>query len=382
MKVLYVFRSLAVWGGIERILVDKMNCLADMYGMEVYMLTSDQGTHPVPYQLSDRVQVEDLGICFHHQYQYSGLRRFMVRRSMRHRYQQLLASRLQTIKPDVMVCTTADQLDLLLKVKGGIPLVVESHSICTRTLADLGHRWLLRKWRSRRFLRSLSRAEVLVALTEGDAQQWRKYHSHVMVIPNFISYRESTVSPLTSQRAIFVGRLDEQKCVQDAIRVWRIVQEVHPDWVLDIYGDGEMREEIASLAAGVGGVHLHQPTGQIFECYRQSSFLMQTSLYEPFGLVIIEAMSCGLPVVAYDCPYGPASLITDQSNGFLIKERDISAFAEKVCALIERQAMRTEMGKAARLSSQAYDAKVVMDLWKVLFERLTVPNKNTPLDEK
>ena len=70
MKVLYVFRSLAVWGGIERVLVEKMNYLSQVYGYDVYMLTSDQGNHPVPYHLDDNVHFEDLNIRFHQQYQY------------------------------------------------------------------------------------------------------------------------------------------------------------------------------------------------------------------------------------------------------------------------------------------------------------------------
>ena len=75
MRLLYVFRSLAVWGGIERVLVDKMNAFVSMYGYEVYMITTDQGRHKVPYHLEEGVHLEDIGIQFHLQYQFSGLRR-------------------------------------------------------------------------------------------------------------------------------------------------------------------------------------------------------------------------------------------------------------------------------------------------------------------
>ena len=75
MRILYVFRSLAHWGGIERILVDKMNQLATMYSYEVYMLTTDQGLHLVPYLLASEVHLEDLRINFHHQYRYGILKR-------------------------------------------------------------------------------------------------------------------------------------------------------------------------------------------------------------------------------------------------------------------------------------------------------------------
>ena len=97
---------------------------------------------------------------------------------------------------------------------------------------------------------------------------------------------------------------------------------------------------------------------------------MLTSRFEPFGLVLPEAMSCGLPVVAYDCPYGPADIITDGKDGFLIKNRNVDEFAEKVCALIENRELRKVMGQAGILSSQRYDASFIMPKWKDFFEQL------------
>ena len=117
MRILYIFRSLAVWGGIERILVDKMNYLSEMSDMEVYLLTTDQGTHPLTYTLNKKVQVEDLNICFYRQYQYGHFRRIIVRRQMILRYKQLLADRIRTIRPDIIVCTTADMISCIVKVK-------------------------------------------------------------------------------------------------------------------------------------------------------------------------------------------------------------------------------------------------------------------------
>ena len=98
--------------------------------------------------------------------------------------------------------------------------------------------------------------------------------------------------------------------------------------------------------------------------------LLLPSIYEPFGLVLPEAMSCGLPVVAFDCPYGPAEIIADGHDGFLIKNRDINKFAEKVCSLIESPELRKTMGQAGVQSVQRYDASRIMPMWKDLFEHL------------
>ena len=367
MKILYIFRAIAIWGGIERILVDKMNFLVERYGMDVYLLTTDQGSHPIPYELSTGVHHEDLNICFYKQYYHHGLKRLFISRRMLRQYESLIVDHLNYIKPDLIVCTTADYIGSIVKVKGTIPLIVESHSICVRTIED-GKYWLQRKLYRRYFLHALSKVEALVALTEGDAQEWREYHQHVCVIPNFLYLHKVIISNQNSKHVIFVGRFDYQKRVQDAITIWKFVSKRHPDWTLDVYGEGVMSEEIQKLASSVGNVIVHNPISEIFLAYSKSALLMMTSLFEPFGLVIVEAMSCGLPVVAFDCPYGPSDLITDGKDGYLIKERDIDFFTDRVCQLIENRDLRIKMGQLAISTTKRYVADEVMPLWLQLFE--------------
>ena len=102
----------------------------------------------------------------------------------------------------------------------------------------------------------------------------------------------------------------------------------------------------------------------------KNSMLLLTSIYEPFGLVMPEAMSYGLPVVAFDCPYGPSDIITDGVDGLLVKDRSIEDFANKVCRLIEDEDLRRRMGVAGAKSSQRYSAEKIMPLWRNLFESI------------
>lgn len=370
MKVLYVFRSLAVWGGIERILVEKMNYLSQVYGYDVYMLTSDQGNHPVPYHLDDNVHFEDLNIRFHQQYQYPFFRRLWVARQLKKQYEKCMSERINQIQPDIIICTTADHIDSLGKLKGSIPLVVESHSICLRTIED-GQNWLRRKWYRYHFLKALSKVDVVVALTEGDAVEWRKVHPNVVVIPNLVHLNDGAVSTLENKRVIFIGRFDYQKRPMEMIRIWEKIHPLHPDWQLDIYGEGVEQRELEDLARSSGmNIVVNSPIEHIFDCYRESSIMVSTSLFEPFGLVIPEAMSCGLPVVAYDCPYGPANLIMDGENGFLIKCGNMDAFAEKVCLLMNSLELRKKMGIAGTITSRNYEPSHIMPLWIDFFHQL------------
>ena len=373
MKILYLFRSLAVWGGIERILVDKMNYLSEQPDVEVYMLTSDQGNHSLPYSINAKVHFEDLDICFYRQYHFSLVRRLYVRKEMISRYERLLRNKVAIIRPDVIVCTTADMIPSILKIKESIPLVVESHSICVRSIT-YGRNLLLRTLNKYCFLNNIRKADVVVALTEGDAKEWREYHPSVVTIPNVVHLNQGEVSSVTAKKVIFVGRFDYQKRVQEAIRIWSKIRQKYPDWILEIYGEGELQKEIETDANRVGGIIINSPTCRIFDCYRDSSILMSTSLFEPFGLVIPEAMSCGIPVIAYDCPYGPADIISDGVDGFLIKHDDTCAFVEKLSLLMSNQDLRKKMGENGKQSVSRYDASCIMPLWLNLFQRINHKN--------
>lgn len=368
MRILYTFRSLAIWGGIERVLVEKMNHFARTCGYDVYMLTTDQGDHIVPYHLENHVHLEDLSIQFHKQYRYSGFRRLWDRWQRTRLFEKRLSERIRVIHPDVIVCTTADPVYSISKVKGEIPLVVESHSICSRTLGRKGVRQRLV---TRLLQDGLKQAARVVALTENDASEWRKYHPHVEVVPNLVHLNKGKVASLDNKKIVWVGRFENQKRPLDMIKIWQIVFPKFPDWHLDIYGEGEQRQELEGTAMVHNmNIHIHQPTELIFDAYRESSILVSTSLFEPFGLVMPEAMSCGLPVVAYDCPYGPSEIITDGKDGFLVSCYDIEAFAEKLCLLIENKSLRIKMGNNAIQSSQRFTKDKIIPQWICLFESL------------
>lgn len=370
MKILYVFRSLAVWGGIERVLVEKMNYLSKMYADDIFMLTADQGNHSVPYQLEPTVYLEDLGICFHHQYQYGGIKRWIMAHWLSRLFKKRLSERIQSINPDIIVCTTANYVDILLltKLKKNVPLIVESHSICRVTL---GHKGIKKRYANYMYRKGLSKAQIIVALTEEDAADWRTIHSCVRVIPNIVHLNDGDISSHDHKHVIFVGRLDYQKRPMEMIKIWQMVFLNFPDWHLDIYGEGEQLLELERVTQSLDmNIHIHQPNNRILDAYRESSVLVSTSLFEPFGLVIPEAMSCGLPVVAYDSPYGPSTLISDGETGFLVENNNRHAFADKLCLLMSDISLRQRMGKAASASVHQFSAGSIMPKWRELFLNL------------
>lgn len=358
MKIVYLYSSIAIMGGVERVLVDKMNYLVS-HGYEVYMVTSDQGLHPVPYILDERVHFLDLQILSYTQYKYCGWKRLKESRRLNQLYHQRLKEKLETICPDVIVCTTSQDVHGLLRIKERIPLIVESHVnfLHPDSWFHRGRTLYNNYW--------IGKAEAVVTLTQGDAKNWRRVSRNVYVIPNIVHLNDTRrYSDCINKRAIFVGRLVKQKGIPDLIKIWRIVNSRCPDWQLDIYGNGHM-DSMPEIQ-----LFVHPPTSNIMEEYINSSMLLMTSVYEPFGLVLPEAMSCGLPVVAFNCPFGPAEIIVDDKDGYVIRNRDIEFFANQVCKLIKNQILRHQMGMAAVQSVQRYTKEYIMPMWEELFERI------------
>ena len=355
MKIVYLYSSLAIMGGVERVLVDKMNFLVS-HGYEVYMITSDQGQHPIPYKLDERVHFCDLQILAYTQYKYHGWKRLKETRRLNQLYHQRLKEKLEAICPDVIVCTTSQDVHGLLRIKERIPLIVESHVNFIHS--DSWHH-IIRTLCNNYWI---GKVNAVVTLTQGDAKNWRRVSRNVHVIPNVVHLNDSgQYSDCSNKRAIFVGRLVEQKGLPDLIKVWRIVNQRFPEWQLDVYGNGQM-ESLSEIKLLV-----HPPTENIMEEFINSSMLLMTSVYEPFGLVLPEAMSCGIPVVAFDCPYGPADIITDGSDGYIIHNRDIETYTNQVCKLIEDKQLRIKMGRAGAQSVQRFTPELIMPMWKNLF---------------
>lgn len=370
MRVLFVFHSLAQWGGIERIIVDKLNYFASVLGYEVFMLTTDQGTNSQPFQFVNGVHYKDLNIRFYLRYRFKGIERLRKTFQLKSRFRRLLSEQLQIIQPNVIVCTTSTYIDLeiIAELKGNIPLVVESHSICQRTLGQGG---LFHFYKDYCYRKALRKADVVVALTKHDAIDWRKHRLKIGVIPNIIHQDQGPCSDLCQPHVIFVGRFDYQKRPMIMIHIWQRIFLNFPDWHLDMYGDGDQSEEIKTMVNALGNnIHVYPPTAHIFDCYRRSSILVSTSLFEPFGLVIPEAMSCGLPVVAFDCPYGPSEIVTDGVDGFLVKDDDMIAFVDRLSKLMSDKSLRLLMGQSAFKTAQRYSAENIMPKWQTLFESL------------
>ena len=127
---------------------------------------------------------------------------------------------------------------------------------------------------------------------------------------------------------------------------------------------------MTELGIDVNRCHLNGPVEDVVKVYQDCSIFVLSSRFEGFGMVLVEAMACGLPVVSFDCPAGPDEIITDGVDGLLVPSGDVHALAEKLMALMSDESLRIRLGQQTLLTAQRYDMATLANQWKTLFEKV------------
>ena len=186
-------------------------------------------------------------------------------------------------------------------------------------------------------------------------------------IPNLVSKADS-ISDLKSKNLVSIGRLSKEKGFTNLIDVFALVHMVHPDWKLNIIGDGEEKDRIINRINKYGlsdSVIMHgflnkDDVGRVLS---KSSIYVMTSFTESFGIVLLEAFSYGVPSVAFDSAEGAREIITNNWDGYLIKDRNIEEMAKRICRMIQNYGRRYVMGQNAIDKANKYSLEEVRDKW-------------------
>ena len=377
MKIVYVFTTLASKGGTERIVVEKANYMAEHFGYDVSIICcNQQPDRPNFYQLSDKVRQYYLSIPYYTQYLYKYPKRLWVKISLNIRLRKKLAKTVSEINPDIVIGLGHFMANVVSTLPCKAKKVIECHEARYCMSSYMGNRSFLTKiyhhYYAKRYFRTTERnADLVVVLTTGAKYLWRKAR-RVEIIPNFSTLAVKQYSNCQTKRVIAAGRLGKEKGFERLIDIWKIVSEKHPDWQLDILGDGELYDSLTEKIKNdhVRNVTLCGASNDMSQEYANSSICVVTSYFEGFSLVLIEAMKHGVPCIAFDCPYGPRNIIEDNQCGYLIKDGDIKAFAEKLSKLIADEEQRKQFSAAAIERAKHYDTDVIMTQWKNLLEGL------------
>lgn len=376
MKIVYCHCSVYNPGGMERVLLNKVRWLS-ANGHEVVVITTDQDKRPPFYDFPSSVKMVDLGI------NYSADNNLPVRKKIcgylrkRRLHKKRLAKLLMTERPDITVSLYPSESSFIPDIKDGSKKVLELHfnRYFRLQYGRKGLLGLIDRIRSKQDVSIAKKFDSFVVLTEEDRSYWGDMEN-ITVIPNAAMPLSDFRSDCNAKRVIAVGRLDYQKGFDRLLRIWAKVMKNQSlaAWRLDIFGQGEWHEKLNEMIMELGiedSAAIHHPVKNIAEKYMESSILAMTSNYEGFPMVMIEAMSMGLPVVTYDFKCGPKDIIKNMENGIIVDNGDENDFAKKLSTLMLDDDLRRKFGLKAQEVTATYSEKSVMCRWNNLFKTIS-----------
>lgn len=359
-KLLYITTNLQGSGGVARVLSVKLNYLIDTYGYTIHVITTNNKCDTFFYDFNSKIVFQRIDI-----------KNFGFIHLLK--YKKLLQEIVDDIKPNIIVnCDNGFKGTLLpYLISTNAALIYERHGsreIKTITLIES----LKKNFANLILDRSLYKYKAFIVLNEEDAKDWKA--DNVVVISNPIWFSVPQMNnTLQNKVAVAIGRHSIEKQFDVLIQIWKNVILQYPDWTLKIYGETDGNRSIEKLVQEVhmeNYVELHAPIKNIDQVYSNASILLNTSSSEAFGLVIIEAMAFGLPVIAFDSASGPKTVIENEKNGMLIQNNDTQAYANKIKELINNDALRKTIGENAKVSIGRFNLERIMQQWHVLFQSL------------
>ena len=363
MKLLYITNGLNGSGGLERVLSIKASYLAEKMGYEVHIVCLNDSHLNLFYDFSSKIflhciSVSTNPVAYIKSY-VSGLNKIVSQ-----------------INPElILVCDDglkAFFLPLLIKSKA--KMVYERH--VSKTISIAKNAGFLKRTATKFqfFLMNVlaKKYDKFVVLTNENRKEWPL--QNLEVISNPLSFYPEASATLTAKKVIAVGKQSHQKGYDLLLQAWQKVVTQQPDWQLEIYGKKEPSEGLEAQASSLGissNVQFFDPVKNIEVKYLESSIYIMSSRYEGFGMVLIEAMACGVPCLSFDCPYGPSDIIADGEDGFLVSNGDITLLAQKLLLLIENDGLRTKMGNNAKVNVKRFLPETICNQWDALFKSLT-----------
>lgn len=357
MKLLYIINGITGSGGLERVLSVKASILTEDFGYEVHLLSLNEIGKKSFFSFSEKV--------LHHSIIVTGnpIRYFL-------QYKNGIQKVVDDLQPDIIsVCDDALKgffLPHMIKTK--TKWIHESHA--SLLLGDKGSGVPFTKKVQHAVKQVLGKCfSKVILLTEGNRKEW--HLNNVEVIPNPAPFETKQFSTLQNKKIIAVGSYSFNKGYDLLLRIWEQIEKDFPNWELNIYGT-DTQKNLQQLAdkQHLKKINFHNPVSDIGAKYLESSIMVLPSRSEGFGMVLIEAMTFGLPVISFDCPNGPKDIISNNEDGFLIENGNTYEFAEKLKKLMMSENLRREMGKNATENVLRFSAKKIVQKWDEHFRSL------------
>ena len=382
LKIAYCTPALYMAGGVERVLSLKANYFAEHFNYDITIILTEGKDKPLFYPLSDKIKIVHLDVNFEELWACSFVKKIFVYLKKQGIFKKKLSEELMRIRPDITISLLRREINFINEIKDGSRKIGELHvNRANYRNFEAGDTNFIKRLFARYWMRSLifhlKRLDRFVVLTEEDKASWTEL-SNVEVIPDPLAFDIDQVSPLTSKRIIAVGRYVYQKGFDLLLHAWKKIEQQHPDWELAIYGMGERtpyEQIIDDLMIDRSRCHLYGSTPDIKKEYLNSSLFVFSSRFEGFGMVLIEAMACGLPVVSFDCPCGPKDIVRHEEDGVLVPSGDTDSLANAMHKLMSDDILRKNIASVALTNVRRFQLDNIGKRWKDLFYSVSYANE-------
>ncbi len=366
------------YGGVERCIATLANILADKYDVEIacsYKLIDE----PV-FKIDERVSIKYLTDVVPNEAEFRSLVR-------KHRYVKSFKEGMKSLK--ILKLRKKTMISYIKSCDSDV--IIATRDIFDKWLGDFGKDNVLKiGWEHNHYHDNLKYADKIkmscsnldyLVLVSKSLEAFyrgmlRNTKCECIYIPNVIEDMPSKndLAPLVNKRLISVGRLSPEKGYLDLLKIFKMISSDYPDWQLDIIGDGPSRRILEKYIKknGLGEkvtLHGFRNKEYIYERLRESSIYLMTSYTESFGIVLLEAMSCGLPCISFSSAEGANELINSGSNGYLIKNRNFSAYIKKCEDLMEDFETRKKVGLEGRRLVSKYSPDNISKEWLKIIEK-------------
>jgi len=359
MRLLFCINRICNCGGTERVLLLIANELSRI-GYDVHILTFRNSKKTffdaVPELKINRLlcRLEELCLSSHPKY---------IIHKLRYKY--------LTIRPDVVIDTELLSANLSIPALQGLGI---KHVVWD----NFSYECFKKVYHEQIALDKIKQnGSHIVTLTRKDRQLYIKEQSvdpsKIHQIYNPLTYTKDAPIEHFNKKILSVGRFAHEKGFDMLLNAWKLVEQEVDGWSLEIWGDtgvdtGNVHETFNSLS--LKRASLHPATSQIQKKYEEAGIYVLTSRHEGLGLVLLEASTYSLPLIAFDCPNGPREIIRDGENGILVEPEDVDALADAILRLIRDKELRERLGRNAYERSKDFQMCKIIPQWITLIENV------------
>ncbi|MDU1891682.1 MAG: glycosyltransferase family 4 protein [Dysgonomonas sp.] len=351
MRLLYITNGFTGVGGLERVLSVKASYLAENFDYEICIISlNEEGKEPF-YKFSPKIVFRSIDTTKKKSQYFLEIRRLV-----------------KEFEPEIIsVCDDGLKgFFIPLWIGSRTKIIYERH--VSKEMVTNGQKPNLKQQISFLLMNIGCRLfDKFIVLTSDNKLQWNS--KNVEIIPNPLPFYPESISSQINKRIIAVGKISVQKGYDRLLEAWKLIEYKHADWDINIYGSTPDNSKLPEQTSKTS-IQIKEPVKDIQSEYLASSIYVLPSRFEGFGMVLIEAMACGVPCIAFDCPCGPRDIIRDGEDGFLVENGNIEQFAERLSRLIQDEQLRKSMAKNARHNVKRYSVNTIAEQWDKLFKSL------------